>query len=291
MANLSEDIKCAGSDTRPPMLDRTDFASWQQRIRLYCWGKENRVNILKSIDEGPFQMGTIRDTLVEGTEGAQQLGPERARVYSDLSPEDKDRLVTTLKLNRGLRDSNYDRLYDYLKQHEAHTNKNKMMLDRFTQHTIDPLALMSNVSHQQYYSQSSTTPPPTHATLPETALSTNDHKLRILQNKMLLMQAQENGVALDEEQLLFIAGGQDNVVDADVTEHRSHSTYHVHANLASAIPVYDKASPSYDSDILSEVPDRDNYQDAVCEHHEVHEMHDEVKPNYVVDSYADYTRI
>ncbi|GKG00402.1 hypothetical protein Tco_0302092 [Tanacetum coccineum] len=28
--------------------------------------------------------------------------------------------------------------------------------------------------------------------------------------------AQENGVALDEEQLLFIAGGQDNVVDEDV---------------------------------------------------------------------------
>ncbi|GJT00036.1 hypothetical protein Tco_0784589 [Tanacetum coccineum] len=48
MANLSEDIQCAGSDTRPPMLDRTDFASWQQRIRLYCRGKENGVNILKS---------------------------------------------------------------------------------------------------------------------------------------------------------------------------------------------------------------------------------------------------
>ncbi|GJV05101.1 hypothetical protein Tco_1338670 [Tanacetum coccineum] len=40
MANLSEDIQCAGSDTRPPMLDRTDFASWQQRIRLYCRVKE-----------------------------------------------------------------------------------------------------------------------------------------------------------------------------------------------------------------------------------------------------------
>ncbi|GKD25761.1 hypothetical protein Tco_1231975 [Tanacetum coccineum] len=62
MANLSEDIQCAGSDTRPPMLDRTDFASWQQRIRLYCWGKENGVNILKSIDEGPFQMGTFGNT-------------------------------------------------------------------------------------------------------------------------------------------------------------------------------------------------------------------------------------
>nr|GEY61088.1 integrase, catalytic region, zinc finger, CCHC-type, peptidase aspartic, catalytic [Tanacetum cinerariifolium] len=49
-----EDIQCAGSDTRPPMLDWTDFASWQQRIRRYCWGKENGVNILKSIDKGPF---------------------------------------------------------------------------------------------------------------------------------------------------------------------------------------------------------------------------------------------
>ncbi|GJS25860.1 retrovirus-related pol polyprotein from transposon TNT 1-94 [Tanacetum coccineum] len=91
MANLSEDIQCAGSDTRPPMLDRTDFASWQQRIQLYCWGKENGVNILKSIDEGPFQMGTFRETLAEGDEGALHLGPERPRVYSDLSPEDKDR--------------------------------------------------------------------------------------------------------------------------------------------------------------------------------------------------------
>ncbi|GJZ24361.1 retrovirus-related pol polyprotein from transposon TNT 1-94 [Tanacetum coccineum] len=185
MANLSEDIQCAGSDTRPPMLDRTDFASWQQRIRLYCRGKENGVNILKSIDEGPFQIGTFWETLAEGTKGA--LGPKRPRVYSDLSPEDKERYnadiratnillqglpkdiyslinhytnakdiwdnvkmllegseltkedresqlyddfehflvaiileyVTALKLNRGLRDSNYDQLYAYLKQHET----------------------------------------------------------------------------------------------------------------------------------------------------------------------------
>ncbi|GKG41400.1 hypothetical protein Tco_0470612, partial [Tanacetum coccineum] len=35
---------------------------------------------------------------------------------------------------------------------------------------------------------------------------------------MLLMQAQENGVALNEEQLLFLAGGHDNAVDEDVDE-------------------------------------------------------------------------
>ncbi|GJV06993.1 hypothetical protein Tco_1344649 [Tanacetum coccineum] len=72
------------------------------------------------------------------------------------------RFVTAVKLNRGLRDSKYDQLYTYLKQHEAHPNENKMMLDRFTQHTVDPLTLMSNVSQQQYYSQSSNTLPSTH---------------------------------------------------------------------------------------------------------------------------------
>nr|GFB27099.1 retrovirus-related Pol polyprotein from transposon TNT 1-94 [Tanacetum cinerariifolium] len=35
---------------------------------------------------------------------------------------------------------------------------------------------------------------------------------------MLLIQSQENGVVLDEEQLLFIAGGHDNTVDEDVDE-------------------------------------------------------------------------
>nr|GFC30450.1 integrase, catalytic region, zinc finger, CCHC-type, peptidase aspartic, catalytic [Tanacetum cinerariifolium] len=84
-ANLSKDIQCAGSDTRPPMLDKTDFASWQQRIRLYFRGKENGVNILKSIDERPYRMGTVRETLAESTEGAPQFGPERPRYNNERS--------------------------------------------------------------------------------------------------------------------------------------------------------------------------------------------------------------
>ncbi|GKC46708.1 putative reverse transcriptase domain-containing protein, partial [Tanacetum coccineum] len=135
-------------------------------------------------------------------------------------------------------------------------------------------------------------------------------------DKMLLMQAQENGVVLDEEQLLFIAGGQDNAVDEDVDEppvqdlalnvdnvfqadecdafdsnvdEAPTAQTMFMANISSANPVYDEGGPSYDSDILSEVHDHDNYQDAVCEHHEVHEMHDDVQPNCVVDSYVEYT--
>ncbi|GKD53518.1 hypothetical protein Tco_1286905, partial [Tanacetum coccineum] len=128
--------------------------------------------------------------------------------------------------------------------------------------------------------------------------------------------AQENGVALDEEQLLFIVGGQDTAVDkdvdeqlvqdlalnvdnmfqaddcdvfdSDVDEDPTAQTMFM-ANLSFADPVYGEADPSYDSDILSEVHDNDHYRDAVCEHHEVHEMHDDVQPNYIDDSHTDYT--
>ncbi|GKB70121.1 hypothetical protein Tco_0931533 [Tanacetum coccineum] len=55
---------------------------------------------------------------------------------------------------------------------------------------------------------------------------------------MLLMQAQENRVALDEEQLLSLAGGQDNDVDEAPTTQTMFM-----ANLSSAYPVYDEASP------------------------------------------------
>ncbi|GJX70068.1 retrovirus-related pol polyprotein from transposon TNT 1-94 [Tanacetum coccineum] len=409
MANLSEDIQCAGSDTRPPMLDRTDFASWQQRIRLYCRGKENGVNILKSIDEGPFQMGTFRETLAEGNQGALQLGPERARVYSDLSPEDKDRynadiratnillqglpkdiyslinhytdakdiwdnvkmllegseltkedresqlyddfehfrqnkgetihdyyvrfaklindmrnikmtmsrmqlnskfvnnmlpewgrFVTAVKLNRGLRDSNYDQLYAYLKQHEAHANENKMMLDRFTQHTVDPLALMSNVSHQQTSSNTRN-----QATVQDGRVVIQNVQGR--QNRGQGNNARGVGAAsyggaqnriVDEQPVQDLALNVDNVFqdddcdafDFDVDVAPTTQTMFM-ANLSSADPVYDKASPSYVSDtLLSKVHDHDHYQDAVCEYHEVHEMHADYTSDSNMIPYDQYVK-
>ncbi|GKB09760.1 hypothetical protein Tco_0838072 [Tanacetum coccineum] len=86
--------------------------------------------------------------------------------------------------------------------------------------------------------------------------------IQVKQGKLSATTATENGVALDEEQLLFIAGGQDNAVDEDVDEQPIRN---------------DEVGPSYASDVLSEVHDNDHYQDVVCEHHEIHEMHDDNK--------------
>nr|GFA49194.1 hypothetical protein [Tanacetum cinerariifolium] len=361
---------------------RPDFASWQQRIRLYYRGKENGVNILKFIDEGPYQMGTVRETLAESTEEAPQFGLPKD-IYtlinhytdakyiwdnvkmllkgSELTKEDREsqlyddfehfrqhkgesihdyyvrfaklindmrnikmtmsrmqlnskfvnnmlpewgRFVTVVKLNRGLRDSNYDQLYTYLKQHETHAKENKMILERFSQNTLDPLALMSNVSNPQWHIERNCPQPK------------RPQNFEYYKDKMLLMQAQENGVALDVEQLLFLAGGHDNAFDDDVDEQPvqdlalnvdnvfqaddcdafdsnvdkapTAQTLFM-ANLSSADLVTDEVGPSYDSDILSEVQDYDHYQDVVCVHHEEHAMHDSVQLDHVVDSHTDYT--
>ncbi|GKF79989.1 hypothetical protein Tco_0235557, partial [Tanacetum coccineum] len=94
----------------------------------------------------------------------------------------------------------------------------------------------------------------------------------------------ENGVVLDEEQLLFIKGGQDSTFNDDVDEppvqDLALNIDHVFQadqydafdsdfdeaptaqtmfmeNLSSVDPIFDEASPSYDSNILSEVQDHD----------------------------------
>nr|GEV57560.1 integrase, catalytic region, zinc finger, CCHC-type, peptidase aspartic, catalytic [Tanacetum cinerariifolium] len=140
------------------------------------------------------------------------------------------RFVIAVKLNKRLRDSNYDQLYAYLKQQEAHANENKMMLDRFTQHTMDPLALMSNVSHSQHYSQSSSTLPSTYVPPP-----------------LLTMLTLIRDLAFNVDKVF--QSDDCDAFDSNVDEAPTAQTMFM-ANLSSADPVYDEASPSYDSDIL-----------------------------------------
>ncbi|GKE30051.1 hypothetical protein Tco_1445435, partial [Tanacetum coccineum] len=292
MSNMLEDVQCVGSDTRPPMLDMSNFESWQQR---------------------PFQMGMIRETLTDGAEGVPQLGPERDRVFADLSQEEKE---------RGLKDSNFDQLYAYLKQHEQYPTQSSISPQSLRQPSLaDNSQLDSDVRGR--YNTNDQGIPYQGNNAREVVAARNrgvqnrvSNNLEYFKNKMLLMQAQENSVVLDEEQLLFLAGehakkfdddvddppiqnwalnvdhifedDQCDAFDSDVDEAPTAQIMFM-ANLSSEDLIYDEAGPSYDSDIPSEVQDHDNYPDSIDEHHEVHEMQNNVQQNYVVDSDAKYT--
>nr|GEU96728.1 hypothetical protein [Tanacetum cinerariifolium] len=261
MSNQSEDIQAADSDTRPPMLDMTDFESWQQRIWLYCKGKDHREYILQSIDEGPFKM-------------------ERC----------KDEIATDFELTKDDRES---QLYDEFEHFGVVVQNVQGRQNKIQGNTARGVVAAGNEG-AQYRAENS----------------------NYLKEKMLLIQAQENGVDLDEEQLLFLVGGQtytfddevdegtvqdlaqneDNIFQADqcdafnsnVDEALIAQTMFM-ANLSSADPVYDEAGPSYDFDTLTEVQDHDNCLDDMNETHKEHEIHNDVQPNDVIDSDTEYT--
>nr|GEX14403.1 hypothetical protein [Tanacetum cinerariifolium] len=237
MANLSKDIQCASSDTRPPMLDRTDFASWKQCIQL--------------------------ETLTEGTEGALHLGPERPRVYSDLTFKEKDMYNADIRAtNILLQGSETEQRIEGLQlrlvvclSEAARGTKPQfkttgLSFRMFRVDRIEDKGTMHGVQAQLVIGEL------------RTELGMLIHvKQEYFKDKMLLMQAQKNGVELNKEQLLFIAADDCDAFDSDVDEALTAKNLFM-ANLSSADPVYDEA---------------------------VHEMHDDVQPNYVVDSHTDYT--
>ncbi|GJS65698.1 hypothetical protein Tco_0680262 [Tanacetum coccineum] len=377
MSSMLEDIQCAGSDTHPPMLDRTDFEYWQQRIRLYCLRKDNGENIMKSINEGPFHMGTVSDVIVGGTEGAVQQGPVRARVLNDLSAEENERYKADIRatniLLQGIPKDIYSLINHYTDAKDIWENM-KMILEvsnasvqhSSTENLIESLSNSLALLTQSYKSHlpqtnnqlRTSSNARNKATVQDGRVVVQDVRGRYNANnqgkpfqrnnargnvvagnvgghiarecprpkrlqdsdyfkdKMLLMQAQENGAVLDEEQSLFLAGEQvtnfdedvDNspendlalnvdhvfeadecdAFDSDVDEGPTTQTMFM-ANLTSEDPIYDEAGPSYDSNTPFEVQDHDTFVNHMDEYHEVHEMQSDVQHNYIVDFDADYT--
>ncbi|GJS14029.1 hypothetical protein Tco_0408501 [Tanacetum coccineum] len=237
-----------------------------------------------------------------------------SKFVNNMSPE-WDRFVTSVKLNNGLKETNHEQLYAYLKQHEKHAAQDWLIIKKITQNTNDQLAFVSSFpqfAKNSYLDSGYTQTDEILDTLTKQVallaqsfrvnLPQTNNQLRISSNtrnqatvqdgrivvqnvqgrqnqnqrnfargagvagnrgaqnragnanagqgkpikcyncnglrhitrnctqpkrpqdfdffkdKMLLMQAQENGAVLDEEELLFLAGKQTNTFDADVDD-------------------------------------------------------------------------
>ncbi|GKA05085.1 hypothetical protein Tco_0684205, partial [Tanacetum coccineum] len=85
-------------------------------------------------------------------------------------PPEWSKFVTDVKLARDLHTTNYDQLYSYLEQHEAHANETRLMRERYQ----DPLAFVANFNQPpshitNYHSQYNATqfPQQTNTMIPQ----------------------------------------------------------------------------------------------------------------------------
>nr|GEY69001.1 hypothetical protein [Tanacetum cinerariifolium] len=318
MSNTSEDIQAVGSDTHPLMLDRTDYESWAQHIRLYYRGKENRHHILSFIDEGPFKMGICRDAIGATPKGPAILGPKRPRTYDDLDDNNKAPKAIWDNVKMLLEGSELTK-----------EDRESLVYDEFERFRMLPVSLLAQ-SFRAYLPHNNN----------QLRTSSNTRNQAIVQNGRVVVQTvqgrqnqrnnawgagaaanggvqnragnanQENGAMLDEEEILFLAGDHANTFDADVDEQpvrdmaqnddnilqadecdafdsdmddESTAQTIFMANLSSAGLAHQQVGPSHAS-TLSEVQNLDNDVDHVDVNHKEHEIHNEVQQPIVVDS-------
>ncbi|GJR73630.1 hypothetical protein Tco_0085995 [Tanacetum coccineum] len=67
-------------DNRPPMLDKSQYNSWQSRMKLYIRGKEQGKDLIDSVLNGLFQNGTVEVPATPTT-----IAYMRERTYEDLT--------------------------------------------------------------------------------------------------------------------------------------------------------------------------------------------------------------
>nr|GEW81178.1 hypothetical protein [Tanacetum cinerariifolium] len=179
MSSNSNDIQAADSDTRPPMLDRIDYDSWSQhtlgttleggvllrpeRSRTYDDFNENekkRFNadvratniVLQGEDINEYYVQFHK--LVNDIRNMKMTMPNiqlNSKFVNNKSPE-WHRFMTTVKLNKRLKETNHEQLYSYLKQNEKHAAQDRLIIEIITPMTNDQLAFVSSV---QPYTQSS----------------------------------------------------------------------------------------------------------------------------------------
>nr|GEX10405.1 integrase, catalytic region, zinc finger, CCHC-type, peptidase aspartic, catalytic [Tanacetum cinerariifolium] len=218
MTTLAEHMIVAGAENCSPMLDKTMYNSWlnqngqirnkkyaelieQEKLQDDCDVQETNV-ILQGLPPDVY-------SLVNHCQSAKDI-------------RDRSKFVADVKLAKNMYNTNYDQLYAYLSQHEGHANEVRMLRERYS----DPLALVANYQTQLNYAQASfdlrnqATIQDGRVTVQQVQgrqgqrlsgtgttgnVTSSKGNIVVGQEKMLLVQAEESGQVLDEEQLEFLA--------------------------------------------------------------------------------------
>nr|GEW94373.1 hypothetical protein [Tanacetum cinerariifolium] len=84
MSMIVENVIAAGAINRRPILKKSQYKSWQSRMKLDIRGKEHGKELLDSVLHGSFKYGTVE---VPGTVTTPaSSGP---RTYDDLTEKEK----------------------------------------------------------------------------------------------------------------------------------------------------------------------------------------------------------
>ncbi|GJS20478.1 retrovirus-related pol polyprotein from transposon TNT 1-94 [Tanacetum coccineum] len=250
MSNMSEDIQYAGSDTRPPMLDRTDFDSWQQRIRLtYKFEEKERYKadiratniLLQGIPKDIYTLinyytdaKEIWDNvkiILEGSELTKddRESKERPFMFTMLGSSSTENLIESLTNSLSLLTQSYkSNLPQTKNQLRCSSNaRNKATVQ-------DVEFVCSEMFRDRYIANNQGRPISKGQWKRKSKLEMQSTKclakrplgFQLLQDKMLLMQARRMVQFLDEEQLFVSCREQLINLDAFDSDVRGDPTTH-----------------------------------------------------------------
>ncbi|GJU33575.1 hypothetical protein Tco_1181929 [Tanacetum coccineum] len=181
--STQQDIYAAGSENRPPMLNKDNYVSWSSRLLCYAKSKPNRKLIYNSIMHGPYvrriipepgdpnRKVSIAETFHKFTSTDMESIESYYHRFSKLMNDFKrnkyfpEKIVSNLKFlnnqqpewrrhdtivhqTKDLHEVDYTQLYDFLKCNQVEVNE--LRAERHTR-AHDPLALTANSNNPYNY--------------------------------------------------------------------------------------------------------------------------------------------